>query len=146
MDFTLSDAQKQLRNDIVGFARKELNDGVRDRDRGHEFPKDLWLKCGHMGLQGLPVPSEHGGVGLDPLSTAIALEALGYGCEDGGLVFSICAHLLACVVPIWKHGSDTQKRRFLPRLCDGQLIAVNAMTEPDSRSRSPRRAPCTAEP
>jgi alkylation response protein AidB-like acyl-CoA dehydrogenase len=47
-----------------------------------------------MGLQGLPVPEEYGGVGLDPPSTAIALEALGYGCEDGGLSFSICAHLL----------------------------------------------------
>ena len=51
-----------------------------------------------MGLAGLPVPEEYGGVGVDPMTTAIALEALGYGCEDTGLVFSLCAHLLACVV------------------------------------------------
>ena len=87
-----------------------------------------------MGLQGLPVPEEYGGSGLDPLTCAIALEALGYGCRDGGLVFSLCAHLLSCVVPLWKHGNEEQKRRYLPGLCDGTLVGVHAMTEPDSGS------------
>jgi alkylation response protein AidB-like acyl-CoA dehydrogenase len=68
------------------------------------------------------------------LSTAIVLDALGYGCRDGGLVFSVCAHLLACVVPIWKYGTEEQKRRYLPLLCDGSWIIVNAMSEPDSGS------------
>src|SRR5262249_10508471 len=72
--------------------------------------------------------------GLDPITTAVALEAFGYGCRDGGLIFSVCAHLLACVVPIWKHGSEEQKRHYLPTLCNGTLIAVNAMTEADSGS------------
>jgi alkylation response protein AidB-like acyl-CoA dehydrogenase len=87
-----------------------------------------------MGLQGLPVPEEYGGIGADPLTTAVALEAFGYGCRDGGLVFAVCAHVLACVVPIWKHGSEAQKRRYLPGLCDGSLIAVNGITEPGSGS------------
>jgi alkylation response protein AidB-like acyl-CoA dehydrogenase len=126
--------QKALREEIVRFARHELNRDVEGRDRSQTFPRDLWLKCGEMGLQGLPVPEEYGGSGLDPLSCAIALEALGYGCRDGGLVFSLCAHLLSCVVPIWKYGSETQKRRYLPGLCDGSLIGVHAMTEPDSGS------------
>ncbi len=69
-----------------------------------------------------------------PLSCAIALEALGYGCRDGGLVFSLCAHLLACVVPLWKHGSEEQKRRYLMGLCDGTLIGAHAITEPNSGS------------
>src|SRR5439155_1788855 len=103
-------------------------------DREREFPHDLWLKCGEIGLQGLPVPTEYGGGGLDPLSCAIALEAFGYGCHDGGLVFSVCAHLLSCVVPLWKHGSEQQRRRFLPGLCNGTLVGVNAMTEPGSGS------------
>jgi alkylation response protein AidB-like acyl-CoA dehydrogenase len=87
-----------------------------------------------MGIQGLPVPEEYGGGGADPLTTAVALEAFGYGCHDGGLVFGICAHILACVVPIWKHGTEDQKRRYLPGLCDGSLIAVNGITEPGSGS------------
>jgi len=62
------------------------------------------------------------------------LEALGYGCRDSGLVFAIGAHLLACVVPIWKYGSEEQKHRYLPGLCSGTLIAVNAMTEPGAGS------------
>lgn len=134
MDFKLNDEQKLLRDTIVRFARQELNDDIVSRDREHEFPRELWDKCGEMGLQGLPVPEELGGMGLDPLSTVVALEALGYGCRDGGLVFSICAHLLACVVPVWKHGSPQQHERYLGRLCRGELIAVNAMTEPGTGS------------
>lgn len=134
MDFNLSEEQQSLREEIIRFARNELNNGVIERDRAQLFPRDLWLKCGEMGLQGLPVPREFGGVELDPLSTAIALEALGYGCEDGGLVFAICAHLLACVVPVWKHGSPAQKERYLPGMCNGSLIAVNGTTETASGS------------
>lgn len=134
MDFDLTEEQAMLRREIIGFARRTLNRDVIERDREQRFPRELWLECGGMGLQGLPVPEEYGGLGQDPLTTAVALEALGYGCEDSGLVFSICAHLLACVVPIWKHASEEQKRRYLPGLCDGTLIAVNAMTEPGSGS------------
>ena len=123
-----------LRDEVISFAKQELNKNIIERDRAQEFPKDLWLKCGEMGLQGLPVPEEYGGAGLDALSTAIALDALGYGCEDGGLSFSICAHLLACVIPIINHGSEEQKKRYLPKLSNGTLIAVNAMSEPGSGS------------
>ena len=134
MDFSLSDDQQTLRKEIIRFAQNELNDAVGERDRTQEFSHALWLKCGQMGFQGLPVDEEFGGGGMDPLTTAIALEALGYGCRDSGLVFSICAHLLACVIPIWKFGSDEQKKRYLPGLCSGKIIAVNAMSEPGSGS------------
>ena len=134
MDFSLSEEQQLLRETIVRFSQKELNKDVNGRDREHRFPRELWLKCGEMRLQGLPVPEKYGGSGLDPLTTAIALEGLGYGCKDGGLVFSICAHLLSCVVPLWRHGTEEQKSRFLPALCDGSLIGVHAMTEPNSGS------------
>ncbi|MDX1530243.1 MAG: acyl-CoA dehydrogenase family protein [Rhodothermales bacterium] len=129
MDFTFTEEQVALRDAVVRFAQRELNEGAADRDRDQAFPRDLWLACGQMGLQGLPVPEDLGGSGLDPLTTALALEGLGYGCTDGGLVFAVCAHLLACVVPLWKHGSDAQRQRYLPGLCDGTLIAVNGMTE-----------------
>jgi alkylation response protein AidB-like acyl-CoA dehydrogenase len=134
MDFSLSEEQQALREHIIRFARRELNEGAAERDREQCFARDLWRKCGEMGFQGLPVPEEYGGGGYDPLTTAIALEALGYACHDGGLVFSICAHLLAVVIPVWKHGSEEQKRRYLPRLCNGEWIGVNAMSEPGSGS------------
>ncbi len=136
MDFSFTDEQKMLRDSIVKFARAELNDDVIERDRTHTFSTESWRKCAAIGIQGLPVPQEYGGSAADPLSCAIGLEALGYGCRDGGMVFSLCAHLLACVVPVWKHGSDTQKRRYLKGLCDGSLIGAHAITEPDSGSDS----------
>ncbi len=134
MDFGLTEEQRVLRDGIVRFARAELSPGAAQRDRDHEFSRELWQKCAYMGLTGLVVPEAFGGGAADGLTTAIALEALGYGCEDGGLVFSVCAHLLACVVPIVRFGSEEQKARYLPGFCDGSIIAVNAMTEPESGS------------
>ncbi len=134
MDFTRSEEQKILCDEVVRFSQKELNDGIVERDREQSFDRTLWEKCGEMGIQGLPVPEAYGGIGADPLTTALVLEAFGYGCRDGGLVFSVCAHILACVVPIVKHGTEEQKQRFLPGLSDGSLIAVNGITEPGSGS------------
>lgn len=134
MDFSLSAELEALRDGIVAFARKELCGEALERDRTQTFSRDLWDKCGAMGLTGLPVPEDYGGAGLPPLSCAVALEGFGYGCTDGGLTFSVCAHLLACVVPVWRHGDDAMKRRYLPDLCTGKLIAVNAMTEEQTGS------------
>lgn len=134
MDFTLTEEQRLLRETIVRFAQRELNDGAAERDREQAFSRELWRKCAGIGLTGLPVPEPLGGSGLDALSCAIALEAFGYGCRDGGLVFSLCAHLLACVAPVMAHGSNEQKQRYLPGLCDGTLIGMHAITEPESGS------------
>jgi alkylation response protein AidB-like acyl-CoA dehydrogenase len=134
VNFDFTDDQKLLRDEVVRFAREQLSPGSAERDRDQTFSRELWTRCGGMGLQGIPVPEEYGGGGADPVTTAILLEALGYGCDDGGLNFALCAHLLACVVPIWKQGTDEQKTRYLPGLCDGTLIAVNGMTEPASGS------------
>jgi len=134
MDFALSEEQKSLRGTIVRFAREALNHDVQQRDRDQLFDRALWKRCGDVGLPGLPVPEAYGGGGFDAVTTSVALESLGYGCTDGGLVFSLAAHLLSCVVPLWKFGSEEQKRRWLPGLCDGTLIGVHAMTEPESGS------------
>jgi len=134
MDFSLSAEQRRLQREIAAFARGELNADAAERDRAQLFPRELWLRCGELRLQGLMIPEIYGGGGLDAVSSTLALEALGHGCEDGGLSFSICAHLLACVVPIWKHGTEEQKRRYLPGMTNGSLIAANAMSEPASGS------------
>jgi len=134
MDFSLSDEQKALRDSIVRFARAELNSGVIERDRAGRFPRELWRQCGDMGLLGLPAPEAYGGAGADALTCAVALEALGYGCTDGGLGFSVAAHLLACTVPVWQHGTEGQKQRYLDGLCRGTLVGAHAITEPDSGS------------
>ncbi len=135
MDFALSKEQLELRESIVRFAQRELNDDdLARRDTGNEFSRSLWQRCAAFGIQGLPVPERYGGSGLDPLTTIIALEALGYACKDNGLLFSLNAQMWSCELPLLKFGREDQKRRWLPRLCDGSAIGVQAMTEPTSGS------------
>ena len=124
---------------LVQDAARDFADGVlaplaSKHDREETISDDVYKQLGELGFWGLTLPEQYGGVGLDPLSTALCLEAFGHGCTDGGLVFAVCAHLLACVIPVVKHGSEEQKQRYLPDLCTGKRIAVNGMTEPDSGS------------
>jgi alkylation response protein AidB-like acyl-CoA dehydrogenase len=123
-----------LREEILGLAQSKLSPGARDRDRTATFSRELWNECGKLKLQGLVIPVEDGGRGLHPSDAADALESLGYGCTDGGLAFAICAHMLACAVPVWKHGTESLRKRLLPGLSDGSIIAANAMSEPGSGS------------
>jgi len=134
IDFSLTDEQKALQEEIIAFAQAHLNEGVLERDREQRFDRQIWEKAGEIGLPGLNVPKKYGGRGLGPLSTLVALEALGYGCEDGGFNFSLSAHLLACLAPICLHGSEEQKEHYLPVLSNGKWVAANAMTEPNAGS------------
>jgi hypothetical protein len=134
MNFSLSEEQLRLREEIVRFARSELNEDVQLRDQEGSFRIEEWKKCAAMGIQGLAIPQEFGGSGADPLAIIVAMEALGYGCTDNGLIFSLNAQMWSCETPIVRFGTEEQKRRYLPGLSDGSLIGVQAMSEPDSGS------------
>jgi alkylation response protein AidB-like acyl-CoA dehydrogenase len=134
MDFELTDDQRSLRASIVEFARRELNDGVAERDKEGSFSRDAWRKCAELGILGLPVPEEYGGAGSDATTTLVALEALGYACTDNGLLFSLNAQMWAIETPILRYGSEEQKRRWLPGLADGSVLAAHGMSEPASGS------------
>jgi alkylation response protein AidB-like acyl-CoA dehydrogenase len=133
-DFSWTEEQEQYRESVVNFAQRELNDRVVERDAQGEFSRDAWQRCADFGLLGLPIPEEYGGSAADPQTIELAMEALGYGCEDNGLLFSLNAHMWSCEIPILRFGSDDQKRRYLPGLCNGSLIGVQGMTEPESGS------------
>src|SRR5262249_5221948 len=134
MDFDLSAEQQQFYADTLRFAKEELKDDVIARDREHVFCRDLWRKCGQRRLQGLPIPEALGGGGRDPLITTVALEALGYGCGDAGLSFSIGAQLATASVPLWKFGTPGQHARYLKGFCDGSIVGVGALSEPGAGS------------
>jgi len=134
MDFQWNEDQARLRQSVLEFARRELNEGYADRERDGVFDRSGWTKCAQMGIHGLPVPEQYGGMGFDALTTVGVLESLGYGCVDNGLLFSINAHMWTLEMPILAFGSDHQKQHYLPRLCNGELIGGNAMSEPDSGS------------
>ena len=135
MDFAFSHSQQQWYEAAVKFAKEELSDpDSAERERNGEFWREGYMRCAKLGVQGLPVPTEFGGGGADLLTTAAAFEGLGYACSDTGLVFAIGASLWTTTMSILAFGSEAQKRRFLPGLCNGSLLGANAASEPAAGS------------
>jgi alkylation response protein AidB-like acyl-CoA dehydrogenase len=130
----LDDEQRTLKRSVAEFAAGVLNDGLPERDRDAIFHAEGWKRCAEIGIQGLPVPEEYGGVGAPAVTIAAAMQGLGYGCADNGLLFSLGAQMWACETPIVRFGREEQKRRYLPGMCDGSLIAAHAISEPGSGS------------
>lgn len=136
MDFDWTDNRLALRRAAAEFAALRLVEGVAGRDREGVFSRELWQACAEFGLQGLLVPSDWDGGGHDLLSAVAVLEGVGYGARDNGLVFSVAAHAASCAGPLADHGSEAQKREWLPRLADGSAIGATGITEPDSGSNA----------
>ncbi len=125
-----------LRRSVAEFAQDALSDGPRaPRPRGRRSRARPGGAAPRSGIQGLPgARREYGGLGASATTIAAALQGLGYGCADNGLIFSLGAQMWACETPIVHFGTEEQKRRYLPGLCDGSLIAAHAMSEPGSGS------------
>jgi alkylation response protein AidB-like acyl-CoA dehydrogenase len=135
MDFGWTDEQLARRAAACDFARRELaDDALDERDHEGRFERDLWGRCARFGILGLSVPSEFGGAEIDLPTAMLVMEGLGEGCPDNGLAFALNAQLWTVQRPIVRFGSDLQKRRYLPRLCDGTLLGAHALTEPDAGS------------
>jgi alkylation response protein AidB-like acyl-CoA dehydrogenase len=135
MDFAFDEAQQHWHDATLRFARQELVEPESHRDAGRpEFWREGYLRCARFGLTGLPVPEEYGGGGQDLPTTVAAMEGLGYGCTDSGLIFALNAGLWTVTMPIVRFGSEDQKRRYLPGLCDGTLLGANGASEPDAGS------------
>lgn len=130
--FGFSDEQIEFRDTVLEFARRDLVDASSDPDG--PFSREAWRCCAEFGIQGLAVPEEDGGSGASLSTVILALEALGYGCRNNGLLFSLNAQMWACEEPIVRFGNPDQRLRYLPGLCDGSLVAAHAMSEPDSGS------------
>lgn len=134
MDFSWTDEQLAYYKSVSAFARRELDHSVLDHDQQASFPHVQWLKCAQFGILGLPFPEAYGGSGADILTTVLAMEALGNGCRDNGLIFSLNAQMWSVQMPISSFGTEDQKKKYLHGLCHGALIGAHGMTEPDSGS------------
>lgn len=134
MEFSLSAEQRELKEAAAAFARRKLNQDLAKREEAGEFSLEAWQACARFGIQGLPVPAELGGGGSDILTTVLVMEALGYGCHDNGLLFSLNAQMWSVEMPLVKFGTPAQQQAYLPGLVSGELIGAHAITEPDSGS------------
>ena len=134
MDFSWTEEQLSFKHEVIKFAQQELNSNLVQRDKNGEFSTENWRKCAQLGIQGLPIPEKYGGAGADILTTMLTMEGLGYGCRDNGLIFALNAQMWSVQLPILTFGTETQKEKYLPGLCSGDLIGAHGMTEPDSGS------------
>jgi alkylation response protein AidB-like acyl-CoA dehydrogenase len=134
MDFSWTNEQLELKRTIIDFVRRELNGGARESDRLGAFSRERWNKACAFGLLGLNVPREFGGQGYSALTTTLALESLGYGCDDNGFAFAVSGQITSVIPTLVRFANDEQRQRLLPRLCNGQSIGCYAMTEEKSGS------------
>ncbi len=134
MDFSLTEEQKLFKQQVIEFAQKEIMPGAAERDEQARFDRDVWDKAAEFGLMGLPFPEEYGGSGASVFDTVLAGEALGYGSLDAGFCLSWGAHVTIGGVPIWKLGTEEQKRKYLPKIATGEWITGLGLTEPEAGS------------
>lgn len=113
-----------------------LSEGHLADDRSSTFSRPRWDLVRESGLLRLPFDAAHGGSGHDLLTTMYVLEDLGYGCRDGGLLFSISTHIVSTGIPIQRFGSEDLRSRYLDAVCDGAAIGAHAISEPDAGSNA----------
>lgn len=133
MNFDLNEEQELFRELVHDFVAKELKPRARETDEKAEFNWPAVRKMGPLGLLGLEVPEKYGGAAVDAISSAIAIEELGWGC--GSTALAISAHNGLALGPIVKFGTEEQKARWLPPLATGQgKLACLGLTEPGAGS------------
>ncbi|OLD53139.1 MAG: acyl-CoA dehydrogenase [Chloroflexi bacterium 13_1_40CM_2_70_6] len=129
MDFDLTSEQQQIRKLAKDFADREIAPGARERDRSETFPKDVLSKMAPLGLLGGPVPEQYGGMGVDYVSHALITEEIGR--VDSSVRTTLSVQISLVELTLLKFGTEEQKRRYLPRLCKGDLIGCFGLTEPE---------------
>jgi isovaleryl-CoA dehydrogenase len=132
LDFGLGETLDILRRTVAEFTAKEVAPRAVDIDRSNEFPRDLWPRLGKLGLLGITVEEEYGGAQMGYLAHVVAMEELSRGSAAVGLSYG--AHSNLCVNQIRRNGSETQKRKYLPKLLSGEHVGALAMSEPGAGS------------
>ncbi|GIW88756.1 MAG: acyl-CoA dehydrogenase [Isosphaeraceae bacterium] len=134
MDALWSEPERLAYEDALAFAREHLAFDPRDHDRAGKLWREGYLTCGSRLFPGLCIPTQFGGRGLSYPETLAAMEGLGYGCPDTGLLFALNASLWTVAMPIAQFGTDAQRQRWLPGLSNGSLLGANAASEPNAGS------------
>jgi isovaleryl-CoA dehydrogenase len=131
-DFGLGEDIDMLRQTVRDFADAEIAPRAEEIDRSNQFPRDLWPRLGELGLHGVTVEPEWGGVGLGYLAHVVAMEEISR--VSGSVGLSYGAHSNLCVNQVRRWGTDEQRQRYLPGLITGEHLGALAMSEPGAGS------------
>jgi isovaleryl-CoA dehydrogenase len=132
LDFGLGETADAIRETTARFAADRIAPRAAEIDRDNHFPRELWPEMGELGLHGITVEEEFGGLGLGYLEHVVAMEEVSRASASIGLSYG--AHSNLCVNQIRRWGDEAQKRRYLPRLISGEHVGSLAMSEAASGS------------
>ena len=132
LDFRLDEEHETLRKTVAEFARDAVAPVIGDFCERAEFPYPIIRQMAEMGLFGLPFPEEYGGMGGDYFALCLAIEELAR--VDSSVAITLEAAVSLGAMPIYRYGTEEQKRQWLPRLCSGEMLAAFGLTEPESGS------------
>ncbi|MBI5001451.1 MAG: acyl-CoA dehydrogenase [Euryarchaeota archaeon] len=132
MEFELTKEHLMLGDTVREFAEKEVAPLAQKIDDSGEFPWQTLKKMWRLGLMGMTLPKEYGGPGSDTIAYVIALEEISRACASTGVIMAV--HNSVCAYPIWKYGSEDQKRQYLRRMAEGGALGAFALTEPGAGS------------
>jgi short-chain 2-methylacyl-CoA dehydrogenase len=132
LNFDLSDEHELIRRTVREFAEERIAPVAEELDREHRFPYELVAELAELGLMGIPLPEEFGGAGGDTLSYALAIEELTR--VDSSVAITVAAHTSLGTMPIFRFGTEEQKREWLPDLASGKKLAAFGLTEPGAGS------------
>ncbi|MCM1531191.1 MAG: acyl-CoA dehydrogenase [Bacteroides sp.] len=128
MDFSLTKQETLFLQMIREFAEKEVKPLAAEVDEQERFPEETVAKMAKLGLLGIPVPVEYGGAGSTNQMYSMCVEELSRACATTGIVVS--AHTSLCCAPIMEHGTEEQKKKYLPKLASGEWLGAFGLTEP----------------
>jgi alkylation response protein AidB-like acyl-CoA dehydrogenase len=134
MDFSLSDHQRLIRDTIRQFMEAEVRPVIRQYDREEKFPEAELRRLGELGCCGMLAPEEWGGTGLDTISYVVMLEEVARVDAASAVALSVTNSVVGA--PLWRHGTEAQKKRYLPRLSRGEILGAFCLTEPQAGSDS----------
>src|SRR5580693_5343624 len=142
ISYQLAPEQQDLRDSVAQFAREVVAPVIGGFYERGEFPYEIVGKMGKLGLFGLPFPEEYGGMGGDNFALCIALEELAR--VDSSVAITLEAGVSLSVMPIYRFGTEAQRRRWLPELCAGEKLAAFGLTEPGGGTDIPGSMRTTA--
>jgi butyryl-CoA dehydrogenase len=131
-NFDLTEEQAIIRNTMRDFARERVEPIAAEHDEHQKFPEATVRELAGLGILGITVPDEYGGAGGDELSYILAVEELSRADASHGL--TLAAHVSLGIYPILAFGTEEQKKKYLPPLCDGSGLGTFGLTEPGAGS------------